>query len=47
VKRLGSQGLWIRNLDDPDCLRACTHITTTSSEVDALLEALRPLLASA
>jgi len=47
VKRLGGQGLWIRNLDDPDCLRACTHITTTSSEVDALLEALRQLLASA
>ena len=43
VKALGAQGFWIRNLEDPDCLRACTHITTTDAEIDQLLEALRAL----
>jgi len=41
VKQLGEQGLWIRSLEHPSCLRACTHITTTPAEVDSLLEALR------
>jgi L-cysteine/cystine lyase len=40
VAQLGAEGLWIRRLDDPDCLRACTHITTTEGEIDALLQAL-------
>jgi L-cysteine/cystine lyase len=40
VQALGEQGFWIRNLDDPDCLRACTHITSTPDEIEALLEAL-------
>ena len=40
VKRLGQDGLWIRRLDHPDCLRACTHITTTEVEIKALLNAL-------
>jgi len=40
VQRLGEQGLWIRRLDQPDCLRACTHITTTEAEVDRLIAAL-------
>jgi L-cysteine/cystine lyase len=40
VERLGAQGIWIRRLDDPDCLRACTHITTTDLEITALLDAL-------
>jgi len=43
VKQLGEQGIWIRRLDDPDCLRACTHITTTEQEIDLLLEALSAL----
>jgi L-cysteine/cystine lyase len=43
VQRLGEQGIWIRRLDDPDCLRACTHITTTDGEIDLLLEALTAL----
>jgi len=43
VERLGEQGLWIRRLDDPDCLRACTHVTTTEAEIDMLLDALRAL----
>jgi L-cysteine/cystine lyase len=40
VTRLGEQGLWIRSLDDPACLRACTHITTTAEEVERLLDAV-------
>ena len=43
VEQLGRQQIWIRRLDDPDCLRACTHITTTDAEIDQLLEALRAL----
>jgi L-cysteine/cystine lyase len=43
VNELGEQGIWIRRLDDPDCLRACTHITTTDDEIDLLLEALSSL----
>ena len=43
VEQLGRQGIWIRRLDDPDCLRACTHITTTDAEIDQLLEALTAL----
>ena len=45
VEQLGAQDIWIRRLDDPDCLRACTHITTTGAEVDRLLQALQALVA--
>ena len=41
VKRLGEQGIWLRSLDDPHCLRACTHMTSTEAEIDQLLEALQ------
>ena len=44
VEQLGAQGLWIRRLDSPDCLRACTHITSTEAEIDALLSALGQLV---
>ncbi|MCP9848245.1 aminotransferase class V-fold PLP-dependent enzyme [Cyanobium sp. Morenito 9A2] len=43
VKALGERGLWIRSLEQPACLRACTHLTTTEGEVDHLLEALASL----
>ena len=43
VEELGHQGIWIRSLEDPDCLRACTHITTTAEEIETLLTALRNL----
>jgi L-cysteine/cystine lyase len=46
VRRLGEQGIWLRTLDDPPCVRACTHITTTTAEVDLLLETL-PAIAQA
>jgi L-cysteine/cystine lyase len=41
VAQLGQQAIWLRSLDDPHCLRACTHITTTAEEVEQLLAALR------
>ncbi len=44
VQALGKQGLWLRSLDDPACLRACTHVTTSAAEVERLLEALRQLV---
>jgi L-cysteine/cystine lyase len=40
VDALGRAGIWIRRLDQPDCLRACVHVTTTEAEVDHLLNAL-------
>jgi L-cysteine/cystine lyase len=41
VKHLGEQGIWLRSLDDPHCLRACTHITSTEAEIDQLLGVLQ------
>ena len=46
VERLGEQGIWLRNLPDPACLRACTHITTSPADLEALLEALHRLVAA-
>ena len=46
VQRLGERGIWIRNLPDPACLRACTHITTNPSDLEALLGALENLVAA-
>jgi L-cysteine/cystine lyase len=43
VKRLGEKGIWLRSLDDPHSLRACTHITTTEAEIEQLLGALQTL----
>ena len=40
VKQLGAQGLWIRDLADPSCLRACTHISTTDDDINALVAAI-------
>ncbi|MEB3348490.1 MAG: aminotransferase class V-fold PLP-dependent enzyme [Cyanobacteriota bacterium] len=40
VSHLGEQTIWLRSLDEPACVRACTHVTTTEAEVDRLLEAL-------
>ena len=40
VGALGQQGIWLRSLPDPFCLRACTHLTTEEEEVDRLLAAL-------
>ncbi|MCB4407169.1 aminotransferase class V-fold PLP-dependent enzyme [Synechococcus sp. MU1642] len=43
VKQLGAQGLWIRDLADPSCLRACTHISTTHDDINALVAAISTL----
>lgn len=43
VERLGGEAIWLRSLDEPSCLRACTHIVTTASELDQLLAALKAL----
>lgn len=40
VRALGAQGIWLRSLPDPLCLRACTHLTTDAEEVERLLAAL-------
>ena len=36
VRQLGRDGIWIRELADPSCLRACTHICTSAEEIDQL-----------
>jgi L-cysteine/cystine lyase len=46
VARLGEQGLWLRTLADPVCVRACTHIITAEAEIEALLAAVRGILAA-
>ena len=43
VNILGSKGIWIRNLEEPVCLRACTHITTETNELSRLVDALKEL----
>ena len=43
VKQMGAKGLWIRDLADPSCLRACTHISTTEDDINALVAAIRGL----
>jgi len=43
VKLLGKENLWIRDLEDPTCLRACLHITSEADEIQALIEAIEKL----
>jgi len=45
VAQLGERGIWLRNLPDPDCLRACTHITTSPADLNTLLQALQEVAA--
>ena len=44
VTALGAQGIWLRTLPQPACIRACTHLVTTEAEVERLLAALAALL---
>ncbi len=46
VKQLGAQGLWIRDLADPSCLRACTHVITTPAELKKLEQTITILTRS-
>ena len=43
VEHLGRNGLWIRHLEDPTCLRACVHFITEEQELTALTTALKAL----
>jgi len=43
VKRLGDQGTWLRTLESPRCVRACTHLVSTADEVERLLDQLTQL----
>ena len=45
VKALGGQQLWIRDLADPICLRACTHICTSENDIAKLTNQIRTLSA--
>jgi L-cysteine/cystine lyase len=40
VQKLETQGIFLRTLFFPDCIRACVHYLTTYTEIDALLAAL-------
>ncbi|MFM7086676.1 MAG: aminotransferase class V-fold PLP-dependent enzyme [Cyanobium sp.] len=46
VQDLGARGLWLRTLEDPHCVRACTHVFTTEAEVDQLLQAVAAWMAA-
>jgi len=43
VSALGQKSIWLRSLEVPVCLRACTHLVTKASEVDQLLSQLNQL----
>ena len=45
VKALGGQQVWIRDLADPLCLRACTHVCTTQNDIAKLTDQIRTLSA--
>ncbi|MFM9046339.1 MAG: cysteine lyase, partial [Cyanobium sp.] len=46
VSALGDQGIWLRSLRDPACVRACTHVTTSSEDLERLLDALHQIARS-
>ena len=45
VKALGAKQIWIRDLADPICLRACTHICTSENDLAQLIDQIRGLSA--
>ena len=45
VKALGAKQIWIRDLADPICLRACTHVCTSQNELAQLSDQIRSLSA--
>jgi L-cysteine/cystine lyase len=46
VKALGSEQIWIRDLADPICLRACTHVCTSENDMQQLTHQIRRLSAA-
>ena len=45
VKALGAEQIWIRDLADPICLRACTHVCTNENDMAKLIDQIRMLSA--
>ncbi len=43
VQSLEQQHFYLRTIVNPDCIRACTHYFTTTTEIDTLIEYLRKL----
>ena len=43
VSALADQNFQLRSLEDPLCLRACTHVFSTDAEIDQLLQAIAQL----
>jgi L-cysteine/cystine lyase len=43
VQQLEGQGIFLRTIAYPDCIRACVHYLTTTSEIDTLITALAQL----
>ena len=44
VNKLADRKICIRELDDPPCLRACTHIFTSKEETEILVDAISSIL---
>jgi L-cysteine/cystine lyase len=40
VQSLEQQGIYVRLLLNPNCIRACTHYLTTDAEIDRLVSAV-------
>lgn len=45
VNTLETQGIFLRTLLDPNCVRACVHYFTLSSEIDQLIDAINQFIA--
>ena len=43
INALADQNFQLRSLEDPLCLRACTHVFSTDAEIDQLLQAIAQL----
>jgi L-cysteine/cystine lyase len=44
VDQLETEGIFLRTLQAPNCVRACTHYLTLESEVDELVECIQTTL---
>ena len=44
VQALEDKHFYLRTIVDPDCIRACTHYFTTSTEIDAFIQYLTKLI---
>lgn len=45
VNTLETQGIFLRTLLDPNCVRACVHYFTLTSEIDQLIDAIHQFIA--